>query len=514
MAGSSYQACANYSGGDPVYNFHGGRDVFISKFDQHGNLLWMKFYGGSAEEYPWQIKYFNNNLYLVGVTNSSDSSMNFGNSSLGFADGFISKINLDGAVVWSKYFGGPGSEQIYGIDLRNDNEMYIMGTTTSVTDFATPNTFQTVNINFETGKSGFVARLDGNGDKVWATYYGEHKFNWIRSISVGASGVYIMGNDFNQADTGYFATPGSHKEFKGTSLDHFLAKFSFEGKRTWGTYFGGPGTEGNISLGMMTSFEDNIYFCGYSRSETEISTAGSTQENIGGFGSMFLGKMDSTGLLDWCTYAGIQDPAIGTSTISTNVNVDSLGNIYLSGISNLFGLATPGSYKENITLGDHDAFVTKYNSDGQILWGTYFGGENLDGGSRVLLGENSFGIAGYSYSENIATPNSFQGMFNQNVTTGNNFIARFVIPELGLNQSKSKIFTIWPNPAYDVLHLNSTEEIKDINAYDVVGKLIKVNFSLMSNNSAELNVQDLSSGAYFLRIETDKNYYTEKFIKR
>ena len=73
--------------------------------------------------------------------------------------------------------------------------------------------------------------------------------------------------------------------------------------------------------------------------------------------------------------------------------------------------------------------------------------------------------------------------------------------------------SIYPNPVSDKLNINYKENISNLTVYDLSGRSVK---SLTTNNSNNsIDVSDLKSGTYLLRIETEnKNVSTVKFIKK
>lgn len=69
--------------------------------------------------------------------------------------------------------------------------------------------------------------------------------------------------------------------------------------------------------------------------------------------------------------------------------------------------------------------------------------------------------------------------------------------------------SIYPNPATDLLKINTSESIISIAIFDVTGKQV-----LAKSKSNEINVSGLIKGNYILQITTEEKTYTEKFIKK
>lgn len=69
--------------------------------------------------------------------------------------------------------------------------------------------------------------------------------------------------------------------------------------------------------------------------------------------------------------------------------------------------------------------------------------------------------------------------------------------------------SIYPNPATEVIKITTPGKIKHVEVYDMSGK--KVDVTLTGD---QVNVKNLSSGAYLLNVETEGRNFTEKFIKK
>jgi hypothetical protein len=66
---------------------------------------------------------------------------------------------------------------------------------------------------------------------------------------------------------------------------------------------------------------------------------------------------------------------------------------------------------------------------------------------------------------------------------------------------------VYPNPAKDLVQIllqNSTENLKEIVIYDMIGKTIK---TIIGRNTQQVNipVNDLSTGVYLIEITTGNN---------
>jgi len=76
-------------------------------------------------------------------------------------------------------------------------------------------------------------------------------------------------------------------------------------------------------------------------------------------------------------------------------------------------------------------------------------------------------------------------------------------------QVKKLDFQIYPNPVSEVLSLKTTEKIKEVRIFDTTGRALPT-----QEQNGSVDVRNLEKGIYILKVQTDKNNYTQKFIKK
>ena len=231
----------------------------------------------------------------------------------------------------------------------------------------------------------------------WGTYIGPTG----SSISIDA-GIYsiVAGScdaTFNIATTGAFQTV-----FGGGGADGFIMKFNNGGiAKLWATFYGGNGIDGAEFVKVGNS--GSIYLAGNTESTNNIATNGAYQDTLNiGFAS-FIAKFNSNGIRQFGTYF----PAF-----FYGFTIDSYDNMYVTGfnsISGLIGFTTPNAHQQN-EGGGIDAFLAKFDVNGNKLWCTYYGGAQDDKGGAVSVDSsgNVF-ISGWTMStNNIASSSAFQ----------------------------------------------------------------------------------------------------------
>ena len=268
--------------------------------------------------------------------------------------------------LWGTYYGGGGNEYSTAITSDSSGNLYILGFTNSQSMIATSGAHQTtISINFD----GFISKFSASGQRLWSTYHGGNGSDFIYEAAIDGQGNIITygktGSTLNVTTSGAFQT--THGNTNG-ELDSWLSKFSTSGVRQWSTYYGGSGREElDWALGLDAS--NNIFIGGATNSTNNIASPGAYKTTLSGIQDGYLAKFNTNGSRLWGTYVGGTGDDRGTE-----ISVDNQGNPYLIGNTNSdSNIATSGTYS-TILFGGFDGFITKFNTNGTKIWGTYLGG--------------------------------------------------------------------------------------------------------------------------------------------
>ncbi|MEO8762238.1 MAG: SBBP repeat-containing protein [Bacteroidia bacterium] len=310
--------------------------------------------------------------------------------------------------LWATYYGGSQSDWDYTADVITDatGNVYICGSTDSQNNIAY-NGFQNT---YGGIWDAYLVKFDANGNRIWATYYGGTQSEYPSSLAIDANGnIYMAG--YTSGSTIGIAYNGFQNTFGGGNSDNFLVKFDASGNRIWATYYGGAGDEqSNCSVAVDAT--GNVYLGGGTTSSNSITTVGGYQNTNAGNGDAYLIKFDSNGNRIWGTYFG------GPSGEGFwGITTDPFGNIYTSGYTqSATGIANNGF--QNTFGGVADAYINKYNTAGNLIWATYYGGAGTDFVYTLAADSNTVVFCGRadSISTNIASANgaqiNYQGGYN------------------------------------------------------------------------------------------------------
>jgi len=263
------------------------------------------------------------------------------------------------AWLWAKQAGGTNADFGRVIAIDSSGNSYVTGY------FQGSASFGSTTLTSSGYYDIFVAKLDSNGNWLWAKQAGGASTDRGYSIVTDSSG--------NSFVTGIFdgtASFGSTTLNSSGGYDIFVAKLDSSGNWLWVKQAGG--TSDDYGLGIATDSSGNSYVTGYFYGTASF---GSTTLTSSGDIDIFVAKLDSSGNWLWVKQAG------GASTDQGNsITIDSSGNSYITGYFN--GTASFGS--TNLTSsGWDDIFVAKLDSSGNWLWAKKAGGAYYDYGYSI-----------------------------------------------------------------------------------------------------------------------------------
>lgn len=212
----------------------------------------------------------------------------------------------------------------------------------------------------------------------WGTYYGGVNEDAGLDVASDAGGnVFLTGYTLSNSAI----ASGGHLNVSTGTQDAFLVKFSIDGVRQWGTYYGGTGSDAAHSV--ATDGIGSVYIAGETDSQNAIAAGGHLNAYGGGADDAFLVKFNGAGVRQWATYYGDAESDVGTA-----VSTDQSDNVYLAGYTlSTSGIASGGH--QNSPGGGNEAFLVKFNDAGVRLWATYFGGPSLESARSICTDLNS-----------------------------------------------------------------------------------------------------------------------------
>ncbi|MBC7523472.1 MAG: T9SS type A sorting domain-containing protein [Flavobacterium sp.] len=161
-----------------------------------------------------------------------------------------------------------------------------------------------------------------------------------------------------------------------------------------------------------------------------------------------------------------------------------------------------------IPIGSSNSFYTKIINTNQVEF--IFENINLPFAAGTNNGYISFKI---KTKPTLIVGDTFSNQVNiyfdyNNPIVTNNYVT--TIQTLGINQNDLKeTIAIYPNPVKDILEFKTIENVSKVEIYDISGRIL----SSKSVTENKLNLSDLKSGNYILKLYTEKGIINSKIIK-
>jgi hypothetical protein len=169
----------------------------------------------------------------------------------------------------------------------------------------------------------------------------------------------------------------------------------------YSTYLGGTGLD--YGYGIAVDQAGNTYVTGGAGS-TNFPAKNPMQPTLKGVEDVFVTKINANGsAIVYSTFLGGGGPDEGEG-----IAIDSAGNAYVTGKAGSFDFPMKGAI-QGTWGGSGDAFLTKLNPSGSLVYSTYLGGNAIDYGNAIAVDPagNAY-VTGVTFSTNFPTVNPFQ----------------------------------------------------------------------------------------------------------
>ena len=352
----------------------GSTDIFVSKLDSAGNLVWARRMGGTGRDGAFAVDLDDRgNIHTVGifsdVVDLDPGPGTFNLNAVEDFDLFVSKLDTDGNFLWAHGIDA----DVGDVAVDRSGNVFVVGHFFGTTDFDPG--LGIVNLSSAGSSDVFVSKFDGAGNFLWARRMGGPGEDVASQMAldnggnihtVGVFGPFLMMGGTADFDTG----SGEFNLTSAGELDVFVSKLDSAGNFVWAHAMGGPDLD--ISHGVGLDEVGSVYVGGYS---------GTFDRAFGGDFDISVSKLDSTGNLVWARTMGGVGPNRGLG-----VAVDGNGDVYTVGNFRAGVDFDPGPGSSTlVSEGDEDIFVCKLDSGGRFVWARAMGGAGADRAWEVEL---------------------------------------------------------------------------------------------------------------------------------
>ena len=329
-----FQGAVDFDPGPGTFylNAVAGFDIFISKLDSSGNLIWAIRMGGSSTGRGYTIELDDSGYLYTGGTfgGTFDFDPDSGNSnttSSGGLDFYIAKYDTAGNYIWVRKMGAGSTDVCFSLSLDALGNIYSTGYFTGTVDFD-PGA-GVFDLTPTGGYSGiFISKLDESGNFVWAKEFSGGGGRGQGIIATDSGDIYVAGYFIDTTDFDPGAGAFTLISIGGIGKqDVFVCKLDSSGGFLWASSFTGSGSSGSFCYGLTLDDLGNVYTTG-SFQDTVDFDPGPGSYNIVPTGiNSFISKLSASGQFRWVV--SMKGASTGDWGAITH---DEIGDVYMTGV--------------------------------------------------------------------------------------------------------------------------------------------------------------------------------------
>lgn len=505
----------NYFGQDNEKAFNNN---IISKISASGTLDWKIKADGITDDYVnyWVSGHridINANKEIVSAfscyrENSTDCKIT---DSQGMMKDFnygtlISKFNTDGVMTWSKSFnyalGLDGFTYAKDFSIYQDSVGNIVLVGKAISDvYYEGEQFPVSQPSF------FILKTDSNGNKVFFKSFPYQVNSLITANFDSNNNIYLFFNLKEQTTTMQFDSVSIPQNGENPNKFIFL-KLNQNGNVLAARNYLSNENNYREYINTTAKFDgENFVVIGQAVANFDLKNQPLqnpyTSEYIS---TTMVSKISKEGDVLWSYpfYSGNDVHYFITDNFdnvnSNNLDFDADKNIYLIDFwrtnLNYRGTEIPMKVGAN-------GLLFKLDASGNYLYSKYIDRPESFQSLSVYDRDKIAVVGNSAINKLLDLPLTDKGGFN-------NYVVFLEKEELATSEQFTKLFSVYPNPTSDYLNINTKEKISKVEIYDGAGR--KMNIKI--NSEKQIDVKNLLKGVYYLRIFTDKNVLTSKFIKK
>ncbi len=310
----------------------GNTDILLMRTDGRFDPLWTKTFGGPGLDQGFSaVELPDESIVIVGVIDVDNLDHEL----------FVARVDASSKLLWSRHFGGPGSDDAREVVALPDNSVVIVGTYdhgAAVTDL-------------------WLFRVDAHGDSIWSKTFDIRGSDRGRSIALCPDGGAIVSCQVEGLDSVKFV--------------QCLVRFDRDFNEVWRNTYSGinrdepaqviPVSDGGFVLVGSTNFKPTFR-------PPHFATT--------------LLKTDAAGTALWYHEYSLNANDEGFSVVEIPQG----------------GFLLTGTALTDFYASDNQLAVIRTDAGGVLQWVRYYGGNDTEVGQSVIRIAGGFAIAGYTQS--------------------------------------------------------------------------------------------------------------------
>ncbi|MBQ3889654.1 MAG: hypothetical protein II738_07910 [Clostridia bacterium] len=347
--------------------------TILTKFDNNGNIVWRTPLGSKR-----------GNTEVAGLAATQDGgfyAVGYGQYPLGldchgYYDAFVSRVDANGKVQWTKTFGTSTVDLFEGACVTSDGGVVAVGSVGN-------NDYDAKEFGLPRNQSAAcIVKYDANGNLVWKDVFGGNQ-DVLYAAAEGKDGsIYTIGTFYSSA---LFTNLGKS--------DAGVVRYSSAGKRTGVAPICGSGIES--FRGLTATSDGGVVAVGRSNS--------SDLDNIDSF---FKGELSSRGGYDAYIAKFSADLSLQWGRAFRGQNDDRFSDVAETADGDLIAVGYTNSSSRDLkgvtTRGGDDMVIASFGKSGSLKWARACGGTANDCAEAICLGaDGGYVIAGYTESQSV-----------------------------------------------------------------------------------------------------------------
>ena len=475
-----------------------GYNYYLSKTDNNGNLIWIKYFRGVPNISSFEINQVkvNSNDEIVVLGNyfgvvDVDFSVN-GVDTLRshqptYQDYFVAKYDANANLSWAFTIGDATNLTQVKTMTVNDNDDILVATNTTGAVDLDPGT-------------GYQPSIGGNANLV--VYNTSGNYVWHNNIAVQYS--YAENTNTLEADAlgnSYLLTVGYYEmtvnKFSNTGIWHYdktIGQFASGARVAPQSIWIDPATQDYYICG---SFQGSVNFDPNGGSTVLTGSSAGDQDG-------FIAKYDSSMNIIWVKqYTGIV--TFGKNSIVPYGNSLMLVG-QIAGAANL-----GGNY--NVVAASLSPFMMQIDLSGTTQMAFMLNGI---GKMNTIHVTPDLKIVSTGYVSGSFDMDPTNASIPLNAASTTSFTAVYTTPLSGLFTQQPKLdFDVYPNPASSYIQINFKQSVNaNVQIIDALGRIVAVK-KVDHQDQCQISCEELSAGMYYVSlIDSEHNFNTQKLIVR
>lgn len=312
----------------------GGKDSFVAKFAGDGTQKWLHQVDPLANDQAYAVSVdASGNVYYAGQVSGTIAA---GQTSSGMDDAYVGKLDATGKTVYRQQFGTSGNDQVSQMATTSDGGLVVA--------------------SVQNGHA-IVSKYAG-GDAttapLWQMDLGDLKGGTLGGIAVSGNQIYLSGATTNTALTAGGQANIAHASSGGS--DAFVFRLNDAGASASADYVSYVGTSAtDTGANLAVASDGSVYLTGTTRG----TFAGQTQ-SFANAPMMFVSALDASGNVNWTRQYG----GTGGQSAGAGIALDEQGSSVLDTLGlprGTVSLTQSVRLTDQTTLKEGDSFTLSIN---------------------------------------------------------------------------------------------------------------------------------------------------------